>query len=179
VVPIDRRVRGRRARRHASEPRSAPPETVSPYDLLVARGWRGVFERLLIWFLASVAAAIVPFAFTFLAQWFRGGESPGVVSLFGRGELLLVAVVLSAAGAADAFFAGGRVSRSLRSLSGFAASTVALVAAGAFGSTTSNLLAGTDYSAKRVAWTSVVMLILSILTAGSCVVVRASAEETP
>lgn len=149
------------------------------YDLLVTRRWRELFERLLIWLLASVAAAIVPFAFTYLAQWFRGGDSPGVVALFGRGELLLVAVVLSASGAADAFFSGDRVSRSVRTLSGFAASTVALVAAGAFGSTTSNLLAGTDYSAKRVAWTSVVMLVFSILTAGSCVVVRASAEDTP
>jgi hypothetical protein len=147
------------------------------YDRFVPTKRSRVVDRLLRWSLAAVAAALTPFAFTYFSLWFRNEPRPGVVNLFGRGELLLLAATVAGAGACEAYFAEKTISARSRGIAGGAALLVATISAGGYAIAMTTLMAGDNYSENRVAWTSVWIFVLSLVTAGACIYVEAAGDK--
>ena len=121
-------------------------------------------NELTAWLVISVALALIPLVFNALVV-FLAGSTPTYVDLLSKGELFIVslAVGLEAAGK---LFGSGPVRRPLKTLAGGGCVLLTTLSALLFSITSRKLAPAFD--ASRVAYSSSVLFLLTILAGGSC-----------
>lgn len=100
----------------------------------------------------GVLAEILPFGFAFVNRWNESGNWPGMVDLFGRGDLLLSSIILAVAGMGESISTLlHQQVRGSRWILGFIFSLLAVVgtAGVAYGSASSREAAAASESAGR------------------------------
>ena len=124
-------------------------------------------EKVVRWLLFGVGIAIVPICLNYLTLSGRG-VSPSFTMLISRGELLLVAAVISAE--AISRLIGSEKKRGIRKvLAGGGCIIILFLCAGWFASISADLATGNHVDAQVVTYNSIWMFMFALISGGSCV----------
>lgn len=121
-------------------------------------------NELTAWLVISVALALTPLVFNALVI-FLAGSTPTYVDLLAKGELFIVSLAVGL-DAASKLFGSGPVRRPLKTLAGGGCFFLTTLSALLFSITSRSLFPAFDVS--RVAHSSSVLFLLTILAGGSC-----------
>jgi hypothetical protein len=137
------------------------------------RGSSVVGDKIRQWIKWGVALSLLPFGFLCLVRWSTSGKLPGIVDLFGGGQLLLLEVTFCAKGLGEIIGeASPKRFAKWRNLTGLLTAIFLALSSLWFGVTTTNLIFQPvvhDAEKGRVAWGSLVLLVLTIPLTGFCV----------
>lgn len=131
------------------------------------------------WLKWGVGAPLVPFLAVFIVEFGKSGRLPGLVDVFGRGELLLLSVTLCAAGLGEII---GRQAGRWGNATGLTILIFLATSAFWFGSVTSDIIFDQhayEGEKARVAAFSPILFVISVILAAICFAFPSEPDPIP